>query len=885
MERDNVTTSDETKGPSSSARQAIQPLQRRIAELEASEQQLNARIAELEARNSALQESQEHMTVLFKALPDLAFVLDENGQYVEVLTDEDSGLLYKPSSDMQGHTLSTVLPKRVAEPSMTCIHRALETGETQTLEYWLHVAGGRHWFEGRTAPIQDKGTDRKLVVWISRDITARKKAEQALRDSQRRYKLAATAGRVGIWEYNPATGVLYLDPHARVLLGQENNTSLEWESIVQSQDAEALIARAREHLSGHTPAFDYVCQAQHEDGHLLWILIRGSVAYQQEDESSVLVGTFTDVTDRREAEITREQLLMTLQRRNAQMQTAAEVASAISSMLDPEKLIQQVVDLIREGFDLYYVGLFLVDRMGVWTNEAGKWAILRAGTGAVGEKMVMEKHKLEIGGPSMIGWSIANQQARIALDVGKEAVRFENPWLPETRSELAFPLISRGETIGALTIQSEEHSAFKNSDITVLQAMADQLANAIINTRLYDQAQQEVVERRQVEKSLRRRQRELELLNSASRALTAPLDLDEVLNTVLNRVQQIFGVMACSVWLMDPEKKYLACRQATGVKNEMVIGWTLRLGQGIAGWVAKTGESTMINNTLEDDRYFSGVAEKINLDIRALLCVPLTTKEDIIGVLQVVDTEVDRFRLSELHLMESLAATAAIAIDNARLYEQARQDAATKTALLDEANHRVKNNLAAIMGILALELQKSYDKEDDYQALLRDLLGRIQGMATVHSLLSDAKWSPLSLRRLIEEIIHAALSSSPISHRIKVYLTAPSDPILVAPRQATNLAILINELTTNSIKHAFHNRKQGVISVDIEMQEKNGKQITLHYHDNGPGWPDSVLNGTSSGVGMRLMHLIAQGPMLKEFTMKNEKGAAALLEFKLVPFP
>jgi GAF domain-containing protein len=89
----------------------------------------------------------------------------------------------------------------------------------------------------------------------------------------------------------------------------------------------------------------------------------------------------------------------------------------------------------------------------------------------------------------MIGWCIANQQARIALDVGEDAVRFENPLLPETRSEMALPLVSRGYVIGAMTIQSDQPAAFTQEDVTVLQTMADQLANAVENAQLLEQAQ------------------------------------------------------------------------------------------------------------------------------------------------------------------------------------------------------------------------------------------------------------------------------------------------------------------------------------------------------------------------------------------------------------
>jgi PAS domain S-box-containing protein len=198
-------------------------------------------------------------------------------------------------------------------------------------------------------------------------------------------------------------------------------------------------------------------------------------------------------------------LLEQAERRAARIQTAAEVAQVAGTLLNTETLIDRVVDLVRAQFDLYYVGLFLVD-------DAAEWAVLQAGTGDAGREMIAREHKLRVGGDSMIGQCVAKQEARIALDVGEEAVRFDNPWLPETRSEMALPLVSRGEAIGALTIQSTEAAAFGAMDITTLQLMADQLANAVANARLYEQAQREIAERRETEQALAHQQYLLNVL-------------------------------------------------------------------------------------------------------------------------------------------------------------------------------------------------------------------------------------------------------------------------------------------------------------------------------------------------------------------------------------
>ncbi len=172
----------------------------------------------------------------------------------------------------------------------------------------------------------------------------------------------------------------------------------------------------------------------------------------------------------------------TLERRLAQIRTASEIARVITTILDPDELIEQVVNLVRDRFDLYYVGIFLVD-------ERGEYAVLRAGTGEAGRKMLAEGHKLAIGGASMIGWSISNRKPRIALDVGEEAVRFANPHLPLTRTELALPLISHGEVLGAMTVQSERPAAFDEDDLAVLQSIVDNVATALHNARLYQETQ------------------------------------------------------------------------------------------------------------------------------------------------------------------------------------------------------------------------------------------------------------------------------------------------------------------------------------------------------------------------------------------------------------
>ncbi len=184
-------------------------------------------------------------------------------------------------------------------------------------------------------------------------------------------------------------------------------------------------------------------------------------------------------------------------RRLVQIRTASDIARSISSLQDPKTILQLVVDQIQQQFNLYYVGVFLVDE--------SQNAVLKAGTGPAGQKMIAAGHQLQVGGTSMIGWSVANRQPRIALDVGNERVRFNNPYLPETRSELALPILSRGESLGALTIQSNKPNAFDENDIRVLQGITDSLAIALDNSILFEKTQQSLEEIRSLNQAYLKR--------------------------------------------------------------------------------------------------------------------------------------------------------------------------------------------------------------------------------------------------------------------------------------------------------------------------------------------------------------------------------------------
>jgi GAF domain-containing protein len=172
-----------------------------------------------------------------------------------------------------------------------------------------------------------------------------------------------------------------------------------------------------------------------------------------------------------------------LEQRSAQLRTAAEVSRDIATVGELGDLLNRAVNLVRDRFGFYHAGLFLVD-------EQGEYAVLQAATGEAGRQMLGHGHRLMVGEEGIVGYVSAVGLPRIALDVGEDVTHFDNPFLPETRSEMALPLRVGGQTIGALDVQSREAGAFDENDMVILQTMADQLAVAIQNARLLTEMQQ-----------------------------------------------------------------------------------------------------------------------------------------------------------------------------------------------------------------------------------------------------------------------------------------------------------------------------------------------------------------------------------------------------------
>ncbi|MCB9134468.1 MAG: PAS domain S-box protein [Anaerolineales bacterium] len=339
---------------------------------------------------------------------------------------------------------------------------------------------------------------------VLREITERKKTEEKLQHIQNRYSALFEAQTDGIFFIGLDGTILEANRQASRLLGysREEIIGQSVYTFVIPEERDNLTMRLESLKKGQQPPL-YERNFLSRTRGILSMEVNSMMVYDKDGVPQGIQSIVRDISERKQKEEELHTLIHQLENQRARIKTAVDVSKAAISILEPDILSQKIVDLVKERFEYYYVGLFLL-------SEDETHAVLRAGTGEAGQKMLKAGHALPIGSSSMIGWSIAHKTPRIALDVGLDAVHFDNPHLPDTRSELALPLLVRGEAIGALTVQSQVEAAFSGEDIAVLQVMIDLLAVAIQNARYHTRVSGYAEE---LEQRVRERTAELEATN------------------------------------------------------------------------------------------------------------------------------------------------------------------------------------------------------------------------------------------------------------------------------------------------------------------------------------------------------------------------------------
>jgi GAF domain-containing protein/HAMP domain-containing protein len=388
-------------------------------------------------------------------------------------------------------------------------------------------------------------------------------------------------------------------------------------------------------------------------------IVDGDLSAQAEVESQDEIGTlsqaFNTMTSRnrqlleelenRVEERTRELMLANErnERRAKQFEYISQVAATISSTRDLETLLTQITNAISTKFGFYHTGIFLLD-------VRKEFAILSAANSQGGKRMLARNHRLRVGEIGIVGYVTGTGEARVALDTGQDAVYFNNPDLPETRSEIALPLLDSQGVIGALDVQSVESNAFGQEDINILTALADQVSIAIQNARQYEETRRALAESMTVSR---------QFISTGWQQYT--------------KSQKITGI------------------RRTGARTEILY----------AGEEKEEKENPILASTTA------------NNSEDGLVSVPIKLRGIEIGSLDVQTGDLHSLDQDEMDMINAIMERAAIAMENARLLQESQQQTA-KEQKIGEVTARIgaSINLRNVLQTAVEELGRALPGSD-----------------------------------------------------------------------------------------------------------------------------------------------------------------------------
>jgi len=387
----------------------------------------------------------------------------------------------------------------------------------------------------------------------------------------------------------------------------------------------------------------------------------------------------------------------------------------------------------------------------------------------------------------------------------------------------------------------------------------------------------DITEQKQAENALWHYTTRLETLHQIDRDILSARQPETIAQVALDHLRDMIPCVRASVVefnLLTGQAHVLAVH--VDGKTKITKGSTLP-PNAMNMTALEQGEAYIVNNLLDKKELLYAEEAILAESICSYINVPLLIRDELIGALNVGSNVPNTFTTDHLDIVEEVATSLAIAIQQANLYEQAQKDAETKAILLREVNHRVKNNLAAIVGLLYAEQNHAgMEQQNTYQEIISDLINRIEGLSTVHRMLSASLWEPLLLSDLVDQVAHSIIQTLASNKHVSINISA-DEAVFVTPKQANSLAMVVNEMITNTVKYALPERKTALITVSIfEIDNK----ITLKYQDNGPGFPQAVIEQKQNNVGMYLLHNIVRNDLRGEVTLQNNNGAVITIRFK-----
>ena len=397
------------------------------------------------------------------------------------------------------------------------------------------------------------------------------------------------------------------------------------------------------------------------------------------------------------------------QERKSFAETLQEIARIINSALDPALVFEQVLRQLARVIEYDSASIFVIEDESLrLVSSIG----IKEGDSLIGQTLMKD--------PDVLAWKVlASDGPMLISDVQKESGWVESDTMPGAkliRGWMGAPLVLREKAVGVLSVDSKKVGAFDERDVEVVAGFADHAATAVANAQLFADSQRQLEATR--------------ALAETARAVTATLQLDEVLQRILTETIRSLDCEGASLALVDEETGELEFRNALGGAADKIIGLKLQKGEGIAGWVAEHDEPLVVPDVKADERFFSGADEEAGFETRTIAAVPISVQRRIIGVLEAVNPRSHEFSPLHLELLRSIAGLAGTAITHAQLFTETQaarlryaglfEDSIDPILISDlegrvtDANHRAESFLgyssAALLGRSVLSLHTANEQ-------------------------------------------------------------------------------------------------------------------------------------------------------------------------------
>ncbi len=349
----------------------------------------------------------------------------------------------------------------------------------------------------------------------------------------------------------------------------------------------------------------------------------------------------------------------------------------------------------------------------------------------------------------------------------------------------------------------------------------------------------------------------LELLSEVARTLSDSPYLEEVLQMLVHLTARRFNYRVVTVRLLDETSQELILRATQATNKAYQRKRAIRLDESIAGRAITSQKAVVVHDVREDPEYVGhDLAEEQGL--RSMVCIPLIVQGRPVGVMSCYTGDRREFPPDELAVLETLAKQAAVSVEHAKLQ--------VRNTLMQEMHHRVKNNLQQVASLLRLQMRQSHYKS--LEQALTDSLSRIQAIASVHDLLSRDDLDHVSLTHIAETLGHHQQQSFIMPGK-KIGFGVRGDDIKLNTSQATQVALVINEMIQNAVEHGFSTCNEGEIHITIEDLE-NG-EIGLWVSNNGDPLPHDFDYMNAGQLGLQIIRSLSMA-LGGKFKMENRLG-------------